>query len=148
MLDSQRVEPLERSVQLSMNQRRQLFLAILGVIGVIALCACGVWFSSRFVSSATLVNVSSSIRDVLLIVLAIESIFVGAFLLLMLWQLYQLIRLLRDEIIPLLNTTKDTVEHVKHTTTFVGQSVSAPLISAAGLVAGVRAMMNTLRDKD
>ncbi len=131
-----------------MNQRRQLFLAILGVIGVIALCACGVWFSSRFVSSATLVNVSSSIRDVLLIVLAIESIFVGAFLLLMLWQLYQLIRLLRDEIIPLLNTTKDTVEHVKHTTTFVGQSVSAPLISAAGLVAGVRAMMNTLRDKD
>src|SRR5687767_5890691 len=106
------------------RQRRQLLLTILVVIVVIVICVGGVWGLSQFVSPDTLRNVSASVRDVLLVVLAIESLFVGAFLLLMLWQVYQLIRLLREEVIPLLNTTKETVEHVKHTTTFVGQSVS------------------------
>ncbi|MGH2542882.1 MAG: hypothetical protein ACRDIB_08800, partial [Ardenticatenaceae bacterium] len=118
------------------RQRRQLLLTILVVVVVIAICVASVWGLARFVSSDTLRNVSASVRDILLIVLAIESLFVGAFLLLMLWQLYQLVKLLREEIIPLLNTTKDTVEQVKHTTTFVGQSVSAPIISVVGLFAG------------
>lgn len=129
------------------QQRRQLLIPILGVIIVIALCVGGVWVSSNFLSSETLENVSASIRDILIIILAIESILVGAFLLLMLWQLYQLVKLLRDEVIPLLNSTKETVEQVKHTTTFVGQSVSAPIISAAGMAAGAKAMVDTLRGK-
>ncbi|MDQ4075272.1 MAG: hypothetical protein M3220_03400 [Chloroflexota bacterium] len=129
------------------RQTRQLILAILGVVLVVVLCVSVVWLSSQFISSDTLEDVTAAIRDLLIIILAIESIFVGAFLLLMIWQLYQLIRLLREEIIPLLHTTQETVEHVKHTTTFVGQSVSAPIISVAGMVAGVKEMVDTLRGK-
>lgn len=130
-----------------MNQRSDVIKAIVGIIIVLALCVGLMWIVSLFLSSGDLVNISSAVRDVLIIILAIESIVVGVFLLLMLWQLYQLIRLLREEIIPLLHTTQATVEQVKHTTTFVGQSVSAPLISVAGLAAGVKEMVDTLRGK-
>lgn len=123
-------------------------LAMLGVLLVVFLCWGSVALMARFAPVDNIESLSTAIRDWLIILLAIESIVVGLFLMLMLWQLYQLIRLLRDEVIPLLNTTKETVEHVKHTTTFVGQSVSAPIISAAGLVAGARAMVNTLRGKN
>ena len=70
---------------------------------------------------------------------------VFAFFGVMLWQLYQLIKLLREEVIPLLNTTKETVEQVKHTTTFVGQSVAAPVITVSGFLAGAKAMVDTVR---
>ncbi len=90
---------------------------------------------------------AATIRDIFIIILAIESLVVGVFLILMIWQLWQLIKLLRNEVIPLLDTTKDTVEQVKHTTTFVGQSVAAPIISATGFVAGVKEMVDTLRGK-
>lgn len=88
---------------------------------------------------------AANFRDILIIILAVESIAIFAFLGLMLWQLYQLIRLLRDEVVPLINTTKDTVEQVKHTTTFVGQSVAAPVITISGLLAGAKVMVETMR---
>jgi heme/copper-type cytochrome/quinol oxidase subunit 2 len=90
-------------------------------------------------------NAAPITRDILIIILAIESIVVFVFLGLMIWQLYQLIKLLREEVIPLINTTKDTVEQVKHTTTFVGQSVAAPVISVSGFLAGAKAMIDTAR---
>lgn len=90
---------------------------------------------------------AANIRDIFIIILAIESLVVGVFLILMLWQLWKLIKLLREEVIPLLDTTKETVEQVKHTTTFVGQSVAAPIISVSGLLSGTKAMVDTLRGK-
>lgn len=90
---------------------------------------------------------AATIRDIFIIILAIESLAVGVFLILMTWQLWQLIKLLRNEVIPLLDTTKETVEQVKHTTTFVGQSVAGPIISATGFIAGVREIVQTLRGK-
>lgn len=90
-------------------------------------------------------NAAPVTRDILIILLAIESIVVFVFLGMMIWQLYQLIKLLREEVIPLINTTKDTVEQVKHTTTFVGQSVAAPVISVSGFLAGAKAMIDTAR---
>jgi H+/Cl- antiporter ClcA len=121
-------------------QDRKSLIAVIGVILLFLLCTVGSWFMVRQ-------DLADDVRDFLLILLAIESMIIGGFLLLMLWHLYQLIRLLREEVIPLLNTTKETVEHVKHTTTFVGQSVAAPIISVSGMVAGVREMVTTLRGK-
>ncbi|MCB0079053.1 MAG: hypothetical protein KDD73_16715 [Anaerolineales bacterium] len=130
-----------------MSPTKIIGLTILGVAVLLLLCWGSFTLMARFAPTADIANVSATVRDLLLILLAIESLAVGIFMLLMLWQLYQLVKLLRDEVVPLLNTTKETVEQVKHTTTFVGQSVSAPLISAAGLVAGVKEIGDTLRGK-
>jgi heme/copper-type cytochrome/quinol oxidase subunit 2 len=111
----------------------------LGVVIGVALLVGGCYLL------VTIPNASANFRDFLIILLAIESMVVFAFLGLMLWQLYQLIKLLRDEVIPLITTTKETVEQVKHTTTFVGQSVAAPVIGVTGMLTGAKAMVDTLR---
>jgi hypothetical protein len=120
--------------------RTATLAAIIGLIVIVLLCGGTSWFLVRY-------NLAADIRDFLIILLAIESIIIGGLLMMMLWQLFQLIKVLRDEIIPLLTTTRETVDQVKHTTTFVGQTAAAPFISLLGFVAGVREMVDTLRGK-
>ena len=123
---------------MSEETKRNLMIgggAILGLVATAAICYAFFAFP----------NAAPITRDILIILLAIESIVVFGFFGVMLWQLYQLIKLLREEVIPLLNTTKETVEQVKHTTTFVGQSVAAPVISVTGFLAGTKAVVDTLR---
>lgn len=122
------------------RSQRTLWIAVAGVVVILLACGATSWF---IVSN----SLADEVRDFLLILLVIESMVVGIFLLMMLWQLFQLIMLLRQEVIPLLNSTKETVEQVKHTTTFVGQSVAAPIISVSGMAAGAKAMIDTLRGK-
>ncbi|GEM_PF-1774273 len=87
----------------------------------------------------------AQIRDLMLIILAIESFVVGVLLILVLWQVWQLIKLLRQEIIPLVDTTKESVEQVSTTTLFVGRSVAAPFVWMRSWVAGVREAWRTVR---
>lgn len=124
-----------------MEERRNVILAVLAVVLLVALCGGTSWV-------LVAQDLADDARDFLIILLAVESLIIGAFLLLTLWHLYQLVRLLREEVIPLMNTTKETVEQVKHTTTFVGQSVAAPIISISGLVAGAKEAVSTLRGKE
>lgn len=90
-------------------------------------------------------NLSANIRDITLILLALESLVIGGLMILLVWQIYQLIKLLRGEVVPLLNTTTETVEQLKTTSTFVTQSVAAPVISLRGFAAGVREAVQTIR---
>jgi hypothetical protein len=52
--------------------------------------------------------------------------------------------MIRDHIVPALEKADDTLQTVKGTTTFVSESVVAPIIKVAGAAAGARAMVQTL----
>lgn len=120
------------------ERKRNLMIGAGSILGLLLLAGTCYFL-------VTIPNAPANLRDFLIILLAIETMFVFGFFGVMLWQLYQLIKLLREEVIPLLNTTKETVEQVKHTTTFVGQSVAAPVISISGFLAGAKAMVDTVR---
>lgn len=122
-----------------MDKNKKIAAGI-GIILLLVLCSGG---SYLLVSR----NLADEMRDFLLILLAVQSLVIGAFLLLTLWQIYRLVQLLREEVIPLLTTTKETVDQVKTTTTFVGQSVAGPIITLRGVVSGVKAMGDNLRNK-
>lgn len=123
-----------------METKYKVAIGVGVVVAIAALCGGGYLL-------LTVENLAANFRDVLIIFLAIESIVIGIFLILMIYQLYQLIMLLRKEVIPLIQTTKETVEQVQHTTTFVGQSVAAPVVTVSGFLAGTKAMVDTLRGK-
>jgi len=80
----------------------------------------------------------ADIRDVALVVLAVESIVIGLALVLTLLELRSLTRLLKDEIAPMLDTAKETVTIVKGTTDFVGEGVVRPMIKVASMGSAVR----------
>jgi len=78
------------------------------------------------------------VRDIAIIVLALESIVIGVVLVLLLWQVRSLTRLLREEIKPILDSARQTVGTVKGTTNLVSETIVSPAIKVGSLFAGVR----------
>lgn len=78
------------------------------------------------------------IRDVAIIILAVESVIIGLVLIITLLQLRDLTRLLRDEIAPMLASAGETVNIVRGTADVVGESVVRPVIGVVSFGAKVR----------
>jgi len=78
------------------------------------------------------------VRDVAIIILAVESIVVGGLLIFLIIQLQRLMKMLRDEIRPILDSTNETVSTVRGTTTFMSEHLISPIFQVASFLSGVR----------
>ncbi len=78
------------------------------------------------------------VRDIAIIILAIESIVIGILLMLLLWQLRSLTVLLQEQIKPMLDSMQETIGTVKGTTSLVSETIVSPAIKISGMVAGLR----------
>ena len=87
------------------------------------------------------------IRDIAIIILALESIVIGVLLALLLWQVRSLVVLLRDEVQPVIHSTQETADSVRVTTQFVSQRIVKPGVDALSFAAGVRKAAKTLKQK-
>ena len=118
---------------------------VVAVLIVLAIVGLAVWgMVSHPLATAV-------IRDISIIVLALVTIIIGLFLVILVFQLQSLIALLRDEIKPILSSTNQTVSTVRGTTTFLSDSLVKPMIETASLTAGflggLRALVGTGRQK-
>jgi len=86
----------------------------------------------------------TAVRDVAIGLLALESLVIGILLAVMLMQIRKLVRLLREEIAPLLNSANETARTVQGTTTFISDTVVNPIIKARSYTAGVWQAARTL----
>jgi hypothetical protein len=84
------------------------------------------------------------VRDVAIIVLAIESIIVGIVLIFLVFQINSLIRLLKEEIKPLLDSANETASTLRGTTTFISDKVVNPVVSLSGYLSGAEQAVKTL----
>lgn len=86
----------------------------------------------------------ADVRDIAIIILAIESIVVGVLLILLLWQLRSLTRLLEEEIKPMLDSMQETIGTVKGTTSLVSETIVSPAVKIGGFVAGLRRALEVM----
>jgi len=77
------------------------------------------------------------IRDVFIIVVALESLVIGVALIVLIVQLASLINLLQNEVRPILNATNETVNTLRGTAEFLGENVVEPVIKLNGYLAGI-----------
>jgi len=84
----------------------------------------------------------AGIRDGAIVLLALESVVIGVLIALTLLQIRKLVRVLREEIMPLLKDAQETVSTVQGTTHFVSENLVNPLIKVQSYSAGV---LGTLR---
>lgn len=84
------------------------------------------------------------VRDVAIIVLAIESIIIGILLGVLTIQVYKLVKMLREEVEPMLEATQETVGTVRGTVAFLSEHLVSPVVNAAGYVSGLRQAAKTL----
>jgi hypothetical protein len=86
----------------------------------------------------------ATVRDVAIIILAIESIVVGILLAVLTVQVSRLVKMLREEVKPMLEATQETVGTVKGTATFLSEHLVSPVVNVAGTVSGFRQAVKTL----
>ena len=84
------------------------------------------------------------IRDIAIIVLALESLIIGALLILLIIQMRGLTVMLREEIQPILESAQETVTTVRGTTVFISDTFVKPLIKAAGYASAANRVMRVL----
>lgn len=91
------------------------------------------------------VSVTALIRDIAIIILAIESIVIGILLALLLWQVRNLVLLLKTEVRPVIESTQETADSVRTTTKFVSQHIVKPGVDALSVAAGIKQAARTLK---
>jgi len=84
------------------------------------------------------------IRDVFIIVVALESLVIGAALIILIVQLASLINLLQNEVRPILNATSETVNNLRGTAEFLGENVVEPVIKLNSYLAGLYRMLELM----
>ena len=84
------------------------------------------------------------IRDVFIIVVALESLVIGVAMVVLVIQLASLINLLQNEIRPILHATTETVNNLRGTAEFLGENVVEPVIKLNGYLAGLYRMLELM----
>jgi hypothetical protein len=82
-----------------------------------------------------------TMRDIFLILLALEFIVVGAALVVLIVQLARLTLLLEMEIRPMLQNANDTLDTLRGTTLFLGESLVEPVIRLNSSLAGIQRIL-------
>jgi hypothetical protein len=84
------------------------------------------------------------IRDVFIIVVALESLLIGVAMIVLVVQLASLINLLQNEVRPILKATTDTVNNLRGTAEFLGENVVEPVIKMNSYLAGLYRMLELM----
>lgn len=128
---------LEESAQRE-AQRRQRIIGIAAVVLLIVLLAGIVAAVIGLLQPGA---PTETIRDIFIIFMALESLLIGAALVVLIVQFASLINLLQNEVRPILDATNETVNHLRGTAEFLGENVVEPVIKLNGYMAGMQRML-------
>jgi hypothetical protein len=114
---------------LTSEQRRLIVLGFFVSIIIAALLAVAVYLMVQNP------GVTTVIRDIFIIFLAIESMFIGFALVILMIQVARLTNLLQHEIKPILQSTQETLNTVRGTATFVSENLVEPVMKINSYIA-------------
>ena len=118
--------------------RGKLLLAFLLTLLFLTAVGVGIFFLSK--NDA----LTRSVRDILLILVALEFFVVGTAMVVLIIQLSRLLLMLEMEIRPMLANATDTLNTLRGTSLFLGENLVAPVIKLSGSLAGVQRIMQVL----
>jgi heme/copper-type cytochrome/quinol oxidase subunit 2 len=126
-------QPQEAPNQSEQEQKtRRIMISV--IVGVVILLAGLIFAIVILMQPAT---PTDRIRDVFIIVVALESLVIGVALIILIVQLASLINLLQNEVRPILTATNETVNNLRGTVEFLGENVVEPVIKLNGYLAGM-----------
>ncbi len=87
---------------------------------------------------------TGKIRDIFIILVALETLVIGVALTVLIAQLATLINLLQNEVRPILSATSETVNTLRGTVEFLGEEVVEPVLQLSGYLAGLKRLLEML----
>jgi hypothetical protein len=89
-------------------------------------------------------GVTGVVRDLVIIFLAVESLVLVGLMVVLVIQMTLLVRMMRDEVRPLIASAQETVNSARGTTQFVSRKIVTPTANAAANAARVTRMFQVL----
>jgi len=89
-------------------------------------------------------NTTQNIRDIFIIFMALESLVIGAALVVLIVQIASLINLLNNEIKPILDATNETIATLRGTTQFLSENLVEPVVKLNSYLAGLQKMFEMI----
>jgi len=134
------IPEVQTDQELKSQQRRKMVLYILIAVVILAAVIAGaIWLMTRPAET------TSQVRDVFIIFMALESLVIGAVLVILVVQLSILINLLQNEIKPIIHSTNETVSTLRGTVTFLSDNLAEPVIKLNEYLAVVKRLFELLR---
>ena len=124
---------------MSEGQKKAIIIGIIAgaIILIVALAVAAVYLVSHPERAA-------SIRDVFIIFMALEFIVIGAALVVLMFQLAVLTNMLQHEIKPILDSTNETINTVRGTTTFLSENLVGPVVKLNTYLAAITQVVDSL----
>lgn len=91
--------------------------------------------------------VSATVRDIAIILVALEILIMNGLLVVLIWQVWRLVKMIRAEMRPVIRDGQETVGTVKGSAEFVSTSFISPLISTSGRLAGIVRSVQVIRSE-
>lgn len=120
------------------RSRNIVTIIIIGIVVVLALLGVAIFF---LLQPAT---PTERIRDVFIIIVALESLVIGVALIILIIQLASLINLLQNEVRPILTATNETVNTLRGTAEFLGENMVEPVIKLNSYLAGMNRVIELI----
>ena len=139
-LPTPEAKPQPTAEQLEQERQMKRTLTFIGIGTVILLILLGVAIFFLLQPATP----TDKIRDVFIIVVALESLVIGVALIVLVVQLASLINLLQNEVRPILKATNDTVNNLRGTAEFLGENVVEPVVKLNGYLAGLTRMLELM----
>jgi fructose-specific phosphotransferase system IIC component len=85
---------------------------------------------------------TETIRDIVIIFMAAESLVIGVALIVLVIQIARLTAMLQQEVRPILESTEETINTLRGTSTFLSDKMVKPVMKATSTVAAVRRVLD------
>ena len=88
--------------------------------------------------------ITAQIRDIAIIIVAVQSIVIGVLIAVLAFQVWRLIKVIQSDVQPIIKDTQETIGTVRGTATFMSENVVNPVMKSQGYVAGARRTFQVL----
>lgn len=130
--------PEEEAAYRAALRKQRWIIAGIVIVSIILLAGIGVAIYFLVKSPSTAANV----RDIFIIFMALESLIIGAALVVLIIQIASLINLMQNEVKPILQSTSETVNTLRGTTEFLSENLVEPVIKLNSYLAGLKKLFN------
>jgi hypothetical protein len=148
-MDTGTEEPQKKIIEQELTpeelRKRRLTIAglIIGGIIIVGLFITGFIFLIN--PNLTSYETVARLRDIAIILLAIESLFIGLALIILIIQIARLTNLIENEVKPILDSTNETVSNLRGTTKFLSDNLVEPVIKLNELMAVLQRLLEILK---
>lgn len=109
------------------------------LLGILILAAIAAIVYLMVVSS---VETSELVKNISIVLLVFSSVIGTVSLVILIIQLAKLTNLVKNEAKPIMTTTRETVNHVKGTASFISDKMVTPVIAANAKIAGINRVVS------